>query len=327
MQTQSELNAFQKLAIATVLATLFLVFVGGLVRASGAGLGCPDWPHCWGSWWPPSDVSQIDATRYDLSLFNPVKMWTEYVNRLIGVTIGLLITATFVASFAYRKTRPTIFWGAFGSLLLVLFEGWLGALVVRSELHQGMITAHMLGAVLLVSLLLYITFLANEEHWRISLDEGLKGKLRRIGWVLYGATLLQIGLGSQVREALGEIHRSFPELARADWVAELGWIDHIHRSFSWVIIAASLMLVWQLRKHQAPQTLQRVAFFILGVILLQVLMGVGLVYGGVPWGLQLLHTGFSTVLICAESWALLMLRSPQPERVQTRSFASVNQTT
>ena len=82
-----KLNLYQKTALITIAATFFLIFVGGLVRASGAGLGCPDWPKCYGLWIPPTTVEGLPS-EFDESAFNAVKTWTEYVNRLIGVLIG-----------------------------------------------------------------------------------------------------------------------------------------------------------------------------------------------------------------------------------------------
>ena len=71
-----KLNAFQKTAIGTVFATIFLIFIGGLVRASGAGLGCPDWPRCFGTWVPPTNLSDLPP-QFDPNQFNVVKTWTE----------------------------------------------------------------------------------------------------------------------------------------------------------------------------------------------------------------------------------------------------------
>ncbi|MDA0748585.1 MAG: COX15/CtaA family protein, partial [bacterium] len=152
------MNAFQKTAITTVIAVLILIAVGSLVRVSGAGLGCPDWPRCWGCWLPPSGPGEIDPAYLaerglDIKDFNPVKMWIEYTNRMVGVTIGLLVFATFLRALPYRKTRPEIFWGSLAAVLLVGFEGWLGGQVVRSGLKPGMITLHMVGAVVLLCVL------------------------------------------------------------------------------------------------------------------------------------------------------------------------------
>ncbi|HEX4914405.1 MAG TPA: COX15/CtaA family protein, partial [Vicinamibacterales bacterium] len=90
------LTSFQRLALWTTAATYFLILVGGLVRASGAGLGCPDWPRCFGSWIPPASAAALPP-QFDISQFNPTLMWTEYLNRLLGVIVGLLILATTIA--------------------------------------------------------------------------------------------------------------------------------------------------------------------------------------------------------------------------------------
>jgi len=90
-------DAFQKLALATTATTYLLILVGGLVRAAGAGLGCPDWPKCFGSWVPPTGADQLPPG-FDPAQFNPALAWTEYLNRLLGVLVGCLIFATLVAA-------------------------------------------------------------------------------------------------------------------------------------------------------------------------------------------------------------------------------------
>ena len=84
------LTSFQRLALWTTAITYLLILVGGLVRASGAGLGCPDWPRCFGSWIPPAAAANLPP-EFDPSQFNPTLMWTEYLNRLLGVTVGFSI--------------------------------------------------------------------------------------------------------------------------------------------------------------------------------------------------------------------------------------------
>src|SRR5437868_8273358 len=95
-------SSFQRLALATTATTYLLILVGGLVRASGAGLGCPDWPKCFGRWIPPLSKKDVPAA-IDPSLFNVTKAWTEYVNRLLGVSVGLLIFSTLVLAFLHHR--------------------------------------------------------------------------------------------------------------------------------------------------------------------------------------------------------------------------------
>src|SRR5690554_3472566 len=109
--TTRALISYRRVAIVTICAVFFLILVGATVRASGAGMGCPDWPTCFGRWIPPTSEAQLPANYQEIyadrgyaeTRFNPVKTWTEYVNRLVGVTIGLLIILTAWRSWAVRQ--------------------------------------------------------------------------------------------------------------------------------------------------------------------------------------------------------------------------------
>src|SRR5215470_7894069 len=155
------LSSFQRLALCTTASTYLLILVGGLVRASGAGLGCPDWPRCFGSWIPPASAADLPP-QFDPALFNRTLMWTEYLNRLLGVTVGFLILATVVSAWRHHRREPRIFWTTVAALLLTGFQGWLGGRVVASELAPWMVTIHMIVALVIVQLLLY----ALVRTWR-----------------------------------------------------------------------------------------------------------------------------------------------------------------
>ena len=151
------LTSFQRLALWTTATTYFLILVGGLVRASGAGLGCPDWPRCFGSWIPPASAANLPP-QFDPAQFNPTLMWTEYVNRLLGVTVGFLIFATAISAWRNHRHQPRILWTTIAAFLLVGFEGWLGGRVVAHELAAWIVTAHLIVAIVIVQLLLFATF-------------------------------------------------------------------------------------------------------------------------------------------------------------------------
>ncbi len=119
------MSSFQRLAVWTTATTYVLILVGGLVRASGAGLGCPDWPRCFGSWIPPASAEELPAP-FDASQFNPTLMWTEYLNRLLGVTVGFLIFATLVSAIRHHRRVAGILWPTVAAFLLTGFQGWLG---------------------------------------------------------------------------------------------------------------------------------------------------------------------------------------------------------
>src|SRR4029077_6655523 len=161
MFQRTRLSLFQRLALLTTAATYFLILVGGLVRASGAGLGCPDWPRCFGSWIPPASAAQLPP-QFDPALFNPTLMWTEYVNRLIGVTVGFLILGALVPAWRHHRDDPKILWPTVAAVLLTGFEGWLGGRVVAHELAAWIVPVHLTVALVIVQLLLFATVHATK---------------------------------------------------------------------------------------------------------------------------------------------------------------------
>jgi len=302
-----QLNTYQKTALATVGATIFLIFVGGLVRAAGAGLGCPDWPRCFGLWIPPVSLEGLPAG-FDADQFNVYKTWTEYINRLIGVLVGLLIIATSLQSLRYRKSRPEVTIASFAALVLVIFQGWLGGMVVRSGLSTGIITIHMIVAMIILVTLIYAVYRAMAERFRIEINPGTRKTLLWVSGALLLITLLQIGIGTQVREAIDVISRSGMYPDRSNWLDQAGLVDDIHRSSSWVVLMASGFLVWTVRRRTDSILLGKLSVLILALVLMQVFIGVVLAYAGMPPAFQVLHLGFSSFLICAQFVFLMTVK-------------------
>ncbi len=299
------LNLYQKTAITTVIATLVLIFVGGLVRASGAGLGCPDWPQCFGMWIPPTSAADLPS-QYDASLFNPLHTWLEYINRLVGVLIGFLITLTFIFSFKYRKIDPVVTYSSAAAFILVLVQGWLGGQVVRSGLSAGMITIHMVLAVVIVNTLLFASFRAMNEQLAIRLTDHHKRMLLWVSGSVLFLTLVQLVLGTQVREAV-DVAKNVEELPREMWLDGMGWLYAVHRSFSWLVIIMGALLVYYNRKFDAPSKLKTLGYVIAGLIILQMFIGLGMEWLNIPGFLQLMHLVSVAVLICAEFLYMLMV--------------------
>jgi cytochrome c oxidase assembly protein subunit 15 len=302
-----KLNAFQKTAITTVAATLFLILVGGLVRAAGAGLGCPDWPKCFGMWIPPTSLADLPS-QFNESQFNVYNTWIEYVNRLVGVLIGLLITITFLLSFRYRKTKPTVFYSSFAAFVLVLFQGWLGGVVVKTGLHAGMITIHMLVAMVIIATLLYATYEATSDLLKIRIEEQFKEKILWTMWVLFGLSMVQLVLGTQVREAVDVIKNAVEVLPRGMWLESVGTIFPVHRSFSWLVVFAGAFLFYLLKKYRAEGLVLKLGQWNVALVFLQVLIGVGMYYLDMPRILQVLHLVGMAVMICTQFLMILVLR-------------------
>ncbi len=307
------MNAYQKTALTTVIAVVVLITVGSLVRVAGAGLGCPDWPRCWGCWLPPASIEELDmayieAKGYDINEFNPTKMWIEYINRMVGVLIGILIFITFLRSFPYRSTQPAIFNCSLCCLLLVGFQGWLGGQVVRSGLIPGIITLHMVLAVILLCVLIYTTFEAMKSKFKINLPEESKRFMIRITTVLFALTCMQLILGTQVREAIDPFIKDPESLPRSQWLNNAGWYDHIHRASSWLVLIAGILLFRWVRKHEIIGVLRVVSTVILVGIVIQLLLGITLAYGDLPKAAQVMHVTIATLLICTEFYGILAVR-------------------
>ncbi|BCX89944.1 cytochrome c oxidase assembly protein subunit 15 [Methylomarinovum tepidoasis] len=295
---EDTLRRFRRIGTLTIATVYFLILVGAIVRASGAGMGCPDWPTCFGQWIPPTDESQLPANYHEIyaqrgyadTRFNPVKTWTEYLNRLTGVTTGLLIILTVWAALPFRRGDPPVFYAALAALLLVVFQGWLGAVVVSSNLHPLMITAHMLMALVIVALLIYAVIRAEREALT---PVHLRSLQRRHVWLL-GAlllvTLIQIGLGAQVREAVDAIAKAHQFTGRRHWPQELPWVFYWHRGFALALLCANLAMAWRLLRLLPQRHLLFRLTLALGLLVfLAVGTGIGMERLGIPPWLQPLH--------------------------------------
>ena len=292
-----KLNLYQKTALSTIAATLFLIMVGGIVRAAGAGLGCPDWPKCYGLWIPPMHVSDLPSG-FDVDSFNAFKTWTEYVNRLIGVLVGFFIAANFLTSLRYRRSKPTVTISSLLALILVLFQAWLGGQVVRSGLASGMITLHMLLAMIIVGVLLYASFKSKEDFVELQMSQKSKKRFLQLGIGIGVLSIIQMVLGTQVRESIDVVKIGMGLTDRSLWIEQLGIIYKIHRSFSWLLLITIALLSYRVYRFSKNETRRSYSgtkgFILLGYaipigVISQVLIGIGLQWLDMPGVLQVLH--------------------------------------
>jgi len=291
------LARYRRIAIITISAVYFLILVGASVRATGAGMGCPDWPTCFGSWIPPTSEAQLPANYQEIyadrgyaeTRFNPVKTWTEYLNRLTGVVIGFLILATAISSWSCRRHDPLIMWSSVAAFLMVGFQGWLGSRVVASNLQPGMITVHMLMALAIVGVLLFALARSRRGISAAQSVAGLNPRFRTWLYVILAMTVLQVAMGTQVREMVDYLNHVQGE-ARSAWVAALPWFFYIHRSFSALVLVANIWLLWMLVSSLGWQhTLSRLTAAMLAVIVLAIVSGATLGHLGMPAFIQPAH--------------------------------------
>lgn len=300
---------FRRLGILTIFAVYFVILVGGIVRASGAGMGCPDWPTCFGQWVPPTDESQLPANYHEIyaqrgyenTQFNPVKTWTEYTNRLIGVTIGFLIFLTAWSSRIYLKTDKSIFYLAVSVFFLVGFQGWLGSSVVASNLKPLMITLHMLLALFIVALLIY-TITRSQREVIAQLDiRALPDKFKTVLIAAMTMTLMQVAMGTQVREAVDFIAHNHAYIDRQYWRDDFPIIFYIHRSFSSIILFTNLWLAWKIfRSVDKNSVLLRVGLALAGLVITAIIAGISLDRLGMPPLAQPVHLLMANMIFGAQ---------------------------
>ncbi|WP_373512389.1 heme A synthase [Persicitalea sp.] len=296
---------FRRLTLVTVVTVYLLIIAGGVVRSTGAGMGCPDWPKCFGSWVPPTEVSQLPSNYqeiYGAKLkgeveFNAVKTWIEYVNRLLGAFTGVLIFAVLLASIPYlRSGKSKLFYSSLAAFILVGFQGWLGSKVVSTELHPLVVTLHMIVAIIIVFVLLYIL----AQSYTDSLSAGRVQEEKKIKYLVLGVIALsfvQIIIGTQVREAIDLVVARMGYAARSQWIDELGLTFYIHRSFSIAVLGANVLLFYWTNKVVSPfSPLYSLARWTLVVVGLEIVAGIVLAYLGVPAFVQPIHLTLAVIL-------------------------------
>ncbi len=284
--------SFQRFGTITLISLYVLILAGGIVRSTGSGMGCPDWPKCFGQLIPPTQVSELPFNYQEIYkeklhgeiLFNPVKTWIEYINRLVGALTGLFMAITLFLSF---KQGKSVYLPTFAAFILVMGNAVLGKFVVDSFLLPGVVTMHML----LTTGVLFFLLKAMQVG-----KNTLKISRVQQNWILLNGLVIvaQILLGTQVRENMDDVIRSLGENAKTEWVNQLDLIYIVHRTFSWIILLSHYML-WQKVRGTALATTSYVKGFVT-LILLSLLSGVIMAYLALPWGSQPIHLLSSLML-------------------------------
>lgn len=305
---------------------MLIVVAGGVVRMTGSGMGCPDWPKCFEQYIPPTDVDQLPGNykevysekrakkiqrfadlleslgmtekatqlRNDRSLlieqdFNAFNTWTEYVNRLVGAVSGMLVFLVFLISlFSFRK-RPWLSVLCFVQIVLMAFQAWMGAITVATNLTPWVLTVHMLLAILIIGVQLKIIRMAsgNQARTVVTGDFQLKGLL----YASIVISAIQILAGTGIRQLIDGFEGQF---ARTSWISELGSNLYFHRSFAIAVLLVNGGIFFLNMKRN--MRLQE-ANWLLGIVVAEAAAGIGLAYMGMPAILQPVHLVLAILMI------------------------------
>jgi heme a synthase len=293
MKSTSAFVKFSKIILATI---FFVILAGGIVRMTQSGMGCPDWPKCFGRWIPPTSVDQLPANYKELyafkyvdASFNPYHTWIEYINRLSGTLLGLLLVVQVAWSLKFWNTSRKIVWLSLAILLLTGFQGWLGSKVVETNLEAAKVTFHMLVALVIAALSVTIIQKCDPNNFFIE-----NKRLKKISLFAIILLLIQIMLGTQVRQQIDHISAGLNFEHRELWIGKLNYIFNIHRSFSLIVAAICIYLFIQYKKYHFVKT---TAWLILICVLCIIFLGLLMSYVNMPAIAQPLHLLLSSMLI------------------------------
>ena len=330
-------NSFKMSVKISLILVYLVIAAGSIVRMTGSGMGCPDWPKCFGYWIPPTERTQLDwkpghqytkgqviilneelrvangnfessktfsdrnwgfYTQHDYAIFDPYETWIEYLNRLLGVVAGLAVLIMTILSFWKWKKNIS---HTFISVLILLgmgFQAWLGKTVVDSNLAPYRVSLHMGMALLIVLGLVFLLF--SNQKKAISIPRNIT--LKVLAWFAVLLTLFQIGLGTQVRQFV-DLQMDEPP---GQWLDPAPIKFYVHRTFSLVVLGVHLILFWILRKMK-----RNVKVFnqILGLIGLEIFSGILMFYFDFPFSSQPLHLIIAALLFGAQSFFILQITS------------------
>lgn len=300
---------YQKFSFVTIVVVFLLIAIGGIVRSSGAGMGCPDWPKCFDQWVPPTDVSELPINYQQIyhdrgyadTTFNAVKTWTEYLNRLFGVLTGFFIILHLVFAYrAFKSSNPIVWRLALLALVLVLIQGGVGAFVVMTNLHQGIITIHLVLALIIAAVLLAARAYSHPQY--LATDKNALKGFERLVVVVGLLLMVQIVLGTQVREGIDAAAKANPMGGKQAWLRALGSGFALHKVFSMVATAAVVYLTYRVNTVFAAQKLNKYGIFALLLTGAQVFTGVALNQFALPAVPQALHIVFSSAAFGVLFW-------------------------
>lgn len=303
------MRTVKKWVFATFVLTFLVIIAGGIVRTTQSGMGCPDWPKCFGLWIPPTNASQLppDFEKFlkaqDIDhTFNVYHTWIEYVNRLLGALLGVFAVIQFALLFSKRNINRPAFNLSIAFLIGVILTGLFGAIVVKLNLAHISISVHLFFAIVLAQIQLAMYMSVSGKLFKKTTGT----KLRKAILFLLLLIFAQSVLGTMVRMYIDDVSSSLHFEQREAWLAEMPLAFIIHRSFSWLVLAAVFYANWYCRKVPALiKPLKKLT----GIILLSVVTGVVLYYLDMPAVAQPLHLLLAAMAITQTMFILLYTKN------------------
>ena len=325
----------------SILIVYLVIATGGIVRMTGSGMGCPDWPKCFGYYIPPMNVAELtwvsekifekgqmiiyndelkmsnkdfisgsdfnpknwqDYTKHDYSVFNPLHTWVEFINRLIGVVCGISVLILGFYSIQFYKNKLIITLLSLLTIIAVGFQAWLGKIVVDSNLSPYSITIHMLMALLIISILIFIHF-QNGNYKKICVKNVALQNIVLLSLIF---TIIQIVIGTQVREFVDEQIIMIGETKKNLWLLVLPSIFLTHRSFSLLILTVNFFVIYLSRKINLNS---KIIFWIIGIIAIEIILGVAMYYLHFPFSSQPLHLLLAAILFGVQFFFYVSIRN------------------
>lgn len=311
---------FSKIVTIAIISIYLIFLAGSIVRMTGSGMGCPDWPKCFGYYIPPTNEKQITwkpntiykkgviivkneelyvaqqdvvtassftsknwnkYTKHEYAVFNVFHTWTEYINRLVSVLAGFVFLYLIYFAFKFRKTDKRIPLLAFIAFFLLLFEAWLGKTVVDSNLSPTKITIHMVVGLVIISLLLGLKYIVSKT--KTYPYHSLFNKLLIVSVIF---SLVQIAMGTQVRQFIDEQVKLFGFENKNYSLMNPSFKFYFHRSFTIAIVLVNLGLFYI---NQSKNLGYKLVNWILLLIFLETVTGILMYYAEFPLGTQAIH--------------------------------------
>jgi cytochrome c oxidase assembly protein subunit 15 len=336
-------NKFKLFLKISLILVYLVILAGSTVRMTGSGMGCPDWPKCFGYLIPPSNRSQLDwkqnynynkgqiviinnklyssmnqfksgikynksnwklYTKHNYSLFNPYHTWIEYINRLIGALSGLSVLVMTLFSFSYLKEKKIIPIFSILTLFLMGLQAWSGKIVVDSNLMPIKITIHLSLAILLVIIMIVLIQFSKKKEYNYTLSKGIK-TIIILGFIV---TLSQIFTGTQVRGYVDQIFKISNNKLSNIWQKTPPIIFYIHRSFSILVLLIHFYLGYKFFKSGMIPFAFKIIMLMIGF---EILTGILMYYFNFPFFTQPLHLLFASILIGAQTYILMEINKTQ----------------